>query len=122
MRRIRAGEIDQALARKLEKAALATLDAFDAGAATVDEAVHALREYEQLHDGLRDRSQLYREVLAAAPWKECECAVCRDAGIHAILFRGSERNKRRGFHNLHVFAQRLAREVGYADDRAAYAA
>jgi hypothetical protein len=122
VRRIRAGEIDQALARRLEKAALATLDAFDAGAATLDEAVNALREYEQLHDGLRDRSPLYREVLAAAPWKDCECAVCRDAGIHAILFRGSERNKRRGFHNLHVFAQRLAREVGYADDRAAYAA
>ena len=102
MRRIRAGEIDQALARRLEKTALATLDAFDSGAATVDAAVEALREYEQLHDGQRDRSLLYREVLTAAPWKECDCAICRDAGIHAILFRGSERNKRRGFHNLSV--------------------
>lgn len=122
VRRIRAGEIDQALARRLEKTALATLDAFDQGEATVDDAVEALREYEQLHDGQRDRSPLYREVLAAAPWKDCDCAVCQQAGIHAILFRGSERNKRRGFHNLHVFAQRLAREVGFADDRAAYAA
>ena len=34
--------------------------------------------------------------------------MCREAGIHAIVFRGSERNKRRGFHNLHVFAQRFA--------------
>jgi hypothetical protein len=122
MRRIRAGEIDQALARRLEKTALATLDAFDKGTANVEDAVAALRDYEQLHDGQRDRSPLYREVLAAAPWKLCDCAVCQDAGIHAVLFRGSERNKRRGFHNLHVFAQRLAREVGLADDRAAYAA
>jgi hypothetical protein len=28
-----------------------------------------------------------------------------------IIFRGSERNKRRGFHNLHVFRQRLDREL-----------
>ena len=33
------------------------------------------------------------------------------AGINVILFRGSERNKRRGFHNLYVFRQRLDREL-----------
>jgi hypothetical protein len=27
------------------------------------------------------------------------------------MFRGSERNKRRGFHNLYVFRQRLDREL-----------
>jgi len=27
------------------------------------------------------------------------------------IFRGSERNKRRGFHNLFVFHQRLQREL-----------
>ena len=89
----------------------ATLRAFDRGEATVDEAVAALREYEVLHDETRDRSRPYREVLEAAPWKRCDCAVCRDAGIQVIIFRGTERNKRRGFHNLHVFARRFAGEL-----------
>jgi hypothetical protein len=122
MRRIRAGEIDQAIARRHEKHALAMINAFDAGEVTVDDAVSALQEYERIYDGKRDRSIGYREVLEAAPWRQCDCQVCAEAGIHAIVFRGSERNKRRGFHNLHVFARRLEREVGYANDRDAVAA
>lgn len=122
MRRIRAGEINQALARTHEKHALTMLNAFDAGEATVDETVSALQDYERIYDGKSDRSIQYREVLEAAPWKQCDCRVCELAGIHAIVFRGTERNKRRGFHNLHVFARRLAREVGYANDRTAVAA
>lgn len=110
-RSIRAGDIDQALARKLERNALAQLAAFDRGATDVDSAVAALREYEQLHDTKRDRSDAYREVLDAAPWKDCSCEVCTDAGIQVMIFRGTERNKRRGFHNLHVFAKRLEREL-----------
>ena len=70
-----------------------------------------LREYEQLHDETRDRSRQYREVLTARPWRRCDCAICREAGIEVITFRGTERNKRRGFHNLHVFAQRFAAEL-----------
>jgi hypothetical protein len=30
-----------------------------------------------------------------------------------ILFRGAERNRRRGFHNLGVFYRRLHRELGF---------
>lgn len=111
-RRIHAGEVDQASARRLERAALRTLSAFDRGDATVDEAVTALREYEQLHDEKHDRSALYREVLEASPWQECPCAVCREAGIQTIVFRGTERNKRRGFHNLYAFVHRFADELG----------
>jgi hypothetical protein len=110
-RSIRAGEIDGQRARQLERDALHTLAAFDRGEVTVDEAVHALRDYEQLYDETRDRSRQYREVLTEAPWRRCDCAVCREAGIQVITFRGTERNKRRGFHNLHVFAQRFASEL-----------
>ena len=55
----------------------------------------------------RDRSRHTARCSRRAPWKRCDCAVCRDAGIQVIIFRGTERNKRRGFHNLHVFARRL---------------
>ncbi|HEV7837567.1 MAG TPA: tRNA-guanine transglycosylase DpdA [Gemmatimonadaceae bacterium] len=110
-RRIRAGEIDQALARRLERAALAQLVAFDGGRSDVDAVVAALREYETLHDEKRDRSETYRAVLEAAPWRDCDCDVCSTAGIQVMIFRGTERNKRRGFHNLYVFAKRLEREL-----------
>jgi hypothetical protein len=109
--RVRAGEIDQRRARRLEQAALKTLVAFDNGDATVDDAVTALRSYEALYDGKCDRSERYREVLEAAPWKACVCEICTSAGIQVMLFRGTERNKRRGFHNLYIFAERLQREL-----------
>jgi hypothetical protein len=37
--------------------------------------------------------------------------VCRKLGIHVIMFRGAERNKRRGFHNLSIFYARLQKEL-----------
>lgn len=49
----------------------------------------------------------YRRTLLDRPWKACPCRVCREAGPEVILFRGSNRNKRRGFHNLWWFYQRL---------------
>jgi hypothetical protein len=119
-RRIRAGEIDQTLARTLERDALRAVVGFDDGKVTIDEAVDALRAYETLHDEKHDRSLQYREVLTDAPWKHCNCGVCREAGVQVIIFRGTERNKRRGFHNLHVFAQRFAHEL--PDGRALAAA
>lgn len=45
----------------------------------------------------------YRETLGRRPWDECGCAICKQAGIEVVLFRGSNRNKRRGMHNLSVF-------------------
>jgi hypothetical protein len=40
-----------------------------------------------------------------------------DVGIEVAMFRGSERNKRRGFHNMHVFAKRLERAVESHESR-----
>jgi len=108
MRRIRAGEVDQAAAHRLERACLDAMAAFDDGIATVDDVLLPLKEYEDLYDGQRTRINRYREVLEAAPWKHCGCDICRHLGHHVILFRGAERNRRRGFHNVYVFHRRLA--------------
>jgi hypothetical protein len=51
----------------------------------------------------------YRHTLLDRPWKNCPCRVCREAGAEVIIFRGSNRNKRRGFHNLYRFYQHLQR-------------
>lgn len=107
VRRIRAGEVDQAEARRLERECLNAMAAFDAGAAKVGDVLALLEEYEAVYDGRRSRIDRYREVLEAAPWKKCDCEICRKLGHHVILFRGAERNRRRGFHNIYVFHQRL---------------
>jgi hypothetical protein len=50
-------------------------------------------------------------MLETQPWKACQCEICKEIGIHVVLFRGAERNRRRGFHNLYVFFQRLQQRV-----------
>jgi hypothetical protein len=107
LRRITAGQVRQDDARRLELACLRVLTAFDRGQATVEETVAALSEYERVFDPTADRSDVYRRVLTDRPWQHCPCEICRRLGIHVIIFRGAERNRRRGFHNLFVFNRQL---------------
>jgi hypothetical protein len=113
-RRIRAGEVDGRTARRLEQRALAVLRGYDKGEASLDQAVAALREYEIVHDERYDRSREYANTLRDAPWRSCACPVCSTVGIEVAIFRGTERNKRRGFHNLHVFRRRLDQQLAQA--------
>jgi len=108
---IRAGRIDQGRAIELERTCLVNLRAYASGTASIDAALEALRAYELLYDGRVDRTASYRKTLEDRPWENCSCGLCTKAGIDIAIFRGSERNKRRGFHNLHVFSQRLEREL-----------
>jgi len=110
-RLIQAGRVDQKKAIRAEQDCLSRLDALDAGRIALDDVLEALRRYELIYDPDRDRTDIYRSTLEAAPWRSCKCQVCRTAGIHVVLFRGSERNKRRGFHNVFVYRQRLDREL-----------
>jgi hypothetical protein len=52
------------------------------------------------------RSQ-YRRTLNDRPWKACGCPICKDVSVEVILFRGSNRNKRRGIHNLAIYEKHL---------------
>ncbi len=108
---IRAGHIDQGEARALEQKALRAIRAYDAGKGSIMSALRALRAYDELQDR-NDLTERYRETLEDRPWTKCRCGVCSAAGVEVILFRGTERNKRRGIHNLYVFNQRLQRHLG----------
>lgn len=111
-KRIRAGVVKQEDARRLERRCLDLMRQFDRGTAALDSVLEALRDYEQLYDPAHDHSQAYAETLRDRPWQRCSCDVCQKLGHHVILFRGAERNRRRGFHNLWVFYRRLLRELG----------
>jgi hypothetical protein len=110
--RIVAGEVNQTEARRLERTCLDLLDLFDRGKAGIPAVSAALREYERMHDTRSDRTDAYKEILRDRPWKACPCEVCRAIGVNVMLFRGPERNRRRGFHNLYVFNRKLHRETG----------
>lgn len=125
LRCVMAGFIRQEEADALESGCLAALRRFEDGQANIDEVAERLERYEELfqvcEDRLRppgkkpgkpkSRTAEIRATLAAAPWRQCPCAVCRDLRHHVILFRGAERNRRRGFHNIWVFYQRLQRDL-----------
>jgi hypothetical protein len=107
VRLIKAGRVDQTEARRLEQACLKVVNAFDKKMATVSETLNLLVEYERLYEDRRTFEDIYRETLEERPWDRCPCEVCRALGIHVMLFRGAERNRRRGFHNLFVFYNKL---------------
>jgi hypothetical protein len=109
LRRIVAGLVNQSEACRLERDCLLSLAKYDRGETTLDAVLERLRAYELVHDCSGDRTDRYREVLADQPWKKCPCEVCRSIGIHVVIFRGAERNRRRGFHNLYVFYNALVR-------------
>ena len=110
-----AGEVNQQEARALERRCLDLLEQFDRGECEEEVVVEALRAYEKVHNPRSNRAEVYREILLHHPWKECPCEICRRLGIHVMLFRGAERNRRRGFHNLVVFFRRLCQETGRPD-------
>jgi hypothetical protein len=115
--RIRAGQIDQNEALRLEKRALRAVRAYDSGKASLLSVLSALRAYDDLQ-GRKNTAERYRETLEDRPWKRCRCGVCSSVGVEVILFRGTERNKRRGFHNLFVFNQRLQAHLDPERERA----
>jgi hypothetical protein len=106
-----AGRIDQEKARACERKALDAIRSYDSGDASIMDALGALRAYDKLQER-KDLTERYRETLEDRPWSKCRCGVCADAGVEVILFRGTERNKRRGMHNLYVFNQRLKTHLG----------
>jgi len=77
----------------------------------VQPVLDALTSYQEIFDGRRDYGPAYRKTLEQSPWKQCPCGICEQVGIDVAKFRGSERNKRRGFHNVYAFRQRLNREL-----------
>ncbi|UCI23516.1 tRNA-guanine transglycosylase DpdA [Mesorhizobium sp. B2-8-5] len=106
---------------RMEVAALGSLRAFDRGEADLDEALHSVLVYSaplfeekpfedcQNSPALLQLAKRYRETLSERPWRQCPCAICAATSVEVIIFRGSNRNKRRGIHNLAVYKNHIER-------------
>ena len=109
---------------RCERAALDELRAFDRGDSNVNATLQAVMDYHQFlvrGDGTDIREQdkalsktaaRVQRTLEDQPWKSCSCDVCRNIGVEVIIFRSSNRNKRRGFHNLGVYHRHLRKTLG----------
>lgn len=106
-RRIQYGEVSRRLALRLEADCLMALRDFQARKIPTSTALDIICEYEQLLYPNQSRRAAYERTLEARPWERCVCQVCKMLGYHVVLFRGAERNKRRGFHNLHFLHQQF---------------
>ncbi|MFF2255126.1 tRNA-guanine transglycosylase DpdA [Streptomyces sp. NPDC058142] len=108
-RLILSGSVSQAEAITAERACLRALREFDATQNSVEDVLTVLATYESLVLGPKKKSylELYERTLKKAPWRTCPCALCKKHGIEIVIFRGSERNKRRGFHNLTVLEAKM---------------
>lgn len=91
----------------LEQKALRLLRIYDAGKCSLEETLEAVLTYDQLYGVTRDYEKAYRRTLSDRPWQECGCAICKAVGVEVIIFRGNNRNRRRGFHNVKVFYEQF---------------
>lgn len=118
---LEAGLSDRETLKKLEERAINSLRKFDAGTMSLEETLEAILAYDKLlivptdeenksqnsARSLRKNAQMYRELLEDKPWQKCNCKICREIGVEVIIFRGNNRNRRRGFHNTYIFYQRF---------------
>jgi hypothetical protein len=109
------GRGEAAQVARLERTCLDALRAFDQGTGTVEGTLEILDEYDQLvtpeRKSMRD---VYRLTLEARPWQRCPCEICRRDGVEVAIFRGNNRNRRRGFHNTYVFYRLLQQSLAGA--------
>ena len=120
---IASGVVTEETLKVLERQALQALRDFDANRLGLEDALNAVLEYDELLDSSDSddkenilvsqvkrhglQRSLYHELLENRPWRQCDCKICQEIGIDVVIFRNSNRNRRRGFHNTYIFYQRL---------------
>jgi hypothetical protein len=122
-RKAKSSGSDQERLVVMENAALRAVRSFDKGRTSLSKALTAVVDYgrEFIWDSkasstanelsMAKATAAVRRTLECRPWAECRCRVCREAGVETIIFRGSNRNKRRGFHNLAVYNNYVKRTL-----------
>jgi len=94
-----------------EQLALTLLRKYDRGEANFQETLEAVLNYDRLFGNDRNHEAWYARTLRDQPWKECSCPICKSIGIDVIIFRGNNRNRRRGFHNVKVFFEQFQNAI-----------
>lgn len=103
---IQAGKSEDEI-RSLEQECLDLLHKYDQGKVSVEKVIQNVVAYDSIFqrngDDGKNLENKYFATLTEMPWKKCNCGLCQSLGIDIVIFRGTNRNKRRGFHNTKVF-------------------
>lgn len=86
----------------LEKQAMSSLRKYARRAIGLERCLEDVLAYDALLERAQDYERSaaqYRKTLESRPWEKCGCTVCINIGIDSLIFRGLNRNKRRGAHN-----------------------
>lgn len=112
---VRQGDFKAEELTRLEVNALAALRAYDHDDQDLEGVLETVLAYNAVlatgraYEDVRDHRTIeklrgrYRTTLTDKPWRKCDCRICKDVGIEVMIFRASNRNKRRGIHNLAAF-------------------
>jgi hypothetical protein len=61
-------------------------------------------------------TESYKRTLRDRPWEKCSCPLCMRYGVDMVIFRGNERNMRRGFHNVWHMYESLRQQIAVASE------
>ena len=95
---------------ELESQCLSNLDDFDGTPESKKKVLESVDEYGPLLQRKGEGNHFkdeHEKLMSDQPWKKCKCPVCKNLGIQVVVFRGANRNRRRGFHNTWVFYHKL---------------
>lgn len=96
--------------QELEEKCLSNLKRFDDKKIPKEEVLEDINNYSALLQRkwtYNHFSEKHEQLLEERPWEKCKCKVCKDASIDIVVFRGANRNRRRGLHNTWVFYHKI---------------
>lgn len=99
--------VQQSMLDTMGQECLQALRRYDLGLIGIEDVLEPLTRF---NSAIQEKPQVlgyYQRTLEDQPWKTCPCPICREHGIEVIIFRGNNRNRRRGFHNTWAFHQML---------------
>jgi len=97
------GKVDINELKILEKECLIKLRLYDKGKEKLENVLSSLSKFNKALGLNQFLIKYYKRTLEDKPWKSCDCPICQKIGIEVAIFRGNNRNRRRGFHNTYVF-------------------
>ncbi len=108
--RLIAANADIAQLEQEEREVLSLLCRYDRDEASISEVLDAVLSYDchlERSSEIQSMQKRYKETLKNRPWRDCDCPFCKEIGIHILIFRGANRNKRRGAHNTLMLYKRI---------------
>ena len=99
---------------RMERDAMTALKGFTKSQEELDATLEVVLEYDRLlfrTSEKMDLAEKYKQTLQSRVWEKCSCEICKGVGFDIMIFRGANRNKRRGFHNVKMFYDHILNPI-----------